>query len=94
MHGGLQGLNQSFLRGSGSVCETVHHQGHEGTRRKDLKPQTFVTLRAHGGSWGQRLQFLRKLWGGFGERRKAGKGLLARRNGLGSRLRQFAMRSS
>src|SRR6266403_641886 len=32
--------------GSGSVCETANHQGHEGTRRKCLRPKAFVVLRA------------------------------------------------
>ena len=36
--------------GSGSVCETANHQGHEGTRRKCLRPKAFVVLRVLGGS--------------------------------------------
>jgi hypothetical protein len=36
--------------GSGAICEIVNHQGHQGTRRKFLKPKAFVILRALGGS--------------------------------------------
>ena len=38
------------LEGSGAVCETVNHQGHEGTRRKDLRPKALVILGVPGGS--------------------------------------------
>ena len=30
--------------GSGAICEIVNHQGHQGTRRKYLKPKAFVAL--------------------------------------------------
>src|SRR6266404_8040212 len=44
-------MEQSAPRGdSGSVCETANHQGHEGTRRKCLRPKAFVVLRVPGGS--------------------------------------------
>src|SRR3984893_2112904 len=33
-----------------AVCENVNHQGHEGTRRKCLRPKAFVVLRVLGGS--------------------------------------------
>jgi hypothetical protein len=36
--------------GSGAICEIVNHQGHQGTRRKYLKPKAFVMLRAPDGS--------------------------------------------
>src|SRR5450759_3150152 len=36
--------------GSGPICETVNHKGHEGTRRKRLRPRAFVILRVLGGS--------------------------------------------
>src|SRR6267142_4216852 len=35
---------------SGSCCETVNHQGHEGTRSKCVTPKAFVALRVLGGS--------------------------------------------
>ena len=38
------------MHGSGAICEIVNHQGHEGTRRKYMKPKAFVILRALGGS--------------------------------------------
>ena len=44
------GLANRRHSGSGSICETVNHKGHEGTRRKRLRPQAFVILRVLGGS--------------------------------------------
>jgi hypothetical protein len=41
--------------GSGAICEIVNHQGHQGTRRKQLGPKAFVILRALGGSGFHRL---------------------------------------
>ena len=38
------------MGGSGAICEIVNPQGHQGTRRKYLKPKAFVILRALGGS--------------------------------------------
>ncbi len=45
-------LNGQTMRnsGSGSIVETVNHKGHEGTRRKRLRRETFVVLRVLGGS--------------------------------------------
>ena len=41
-------FQSSPLSGSGPICETVNHQGHEGTRRKRLRPKAFVILRVLG----------------------------------------------
>jgi hypothetical protein len=30
--------------GGGAICKIVNHQGHQGTRRKYLKPKAFVPL--------------------------------------------------
>src|ERR1017187_7274706 len=38
--------------GSGSICETVNHKGHEGTRRKRLGP---ISLRDTSGPWWSRV---------------------------------------
>src|ERR1700682_2895746 len=45
--GGRKQKPSAFLFGSRSVCEPVNHQGHEGTRRKRLRPKPswhFVSL--------------------------------------------------
>jgi hypothetical protein len=53
--GSIVKLHHYHPGGWGAICEIVHHQGHQGTRRKYLEPKAFVILRALGGSGLHRL---------------------------------------
>src|SRR6267378_3428503 len=48
--GGRKPKPSAFLFAVGSVCETLNHRGHEGTRRKTPETKAFVVLRVLGGS--------------------------------------------
>ena len=47
--GSIVKLHDYHPGGWGAICEIVHHQGHQGTRRKYLEPKAFVYLGAFGG---------------------------------------------
>jgi hypothetical protein len=53
--GSIVKLHHYLKPGRGAICESVNHQGHQGPRRKYLKPKAFVILRALGGSGFHRL---------------------------------------